>query len=240
MGVFMETKKKLGDMLVEAGLIDEIQLKAALSHQRQWGGRLGAILISMGFITEEKLLKFLSSHLQLPAVDFKKVRIQEDILKLLPVEIAKKHHVLPIAIWQESGKKYLLLAMSDPTNLAAIDEIQFITNYHIKPAIATDTAIGEGIRYYYEGIGLPPGESGQEGVPLSEPVDERMIIFRDREDTITPEDISQKPKVTHEKEKREPEQKDAWALAFTLAQMLVEKGLIDKDELLRRLKEKKK
>lgn len=236
----MVTKKKLGDMLVEAGLIDEIQLKAALAHQRQWGGRLGAILISMGFITEEKLLKFLSTHLQLPAVDFKKVRIQEDVLKLLSVDIAKKHHVLPIALWQEGNKKYLLLAMSDPTNLAAIDEIQFITNLHVKPAIATDTAIGEGIRYYYEGIGLPPGEESREGVPLSEPVDERMIVFRDREDTITTEEISPPPKVAPEREKKPAEQKDAWTLAFVLAQMLVEKGLIDKDELLRRLKEKKK
>lgn len=235
----MNTKKKLGDLLVEAGLIDEIQLRAALAHQKQWGGRIGAILISMGFITEEKLLKFLSSHLQLPAVDFKKVRVQEDVLKLISVDIAKKHHVLPIAIWQEGTKKYLLLAMSDPTNLVAIDEIQFITNLHVKPAIATDTAIGEGIRYYYEGIGLPPGEESREGVPLSEPVDERMIVYRDREDTITSDEIA-RPKADVEKEKKAPEQKDAWALAFTLAQMLVEKGLIDKDELLRRLKEKKK
>jgi type IV pilus assembly protein PilB len=236
----MDTKKKLGDLLVEAGLIDEIQLRAALAHQKQWGGRIGAILISMGFITEEKLLKFLSSHLQMPAVDFKKVKIQDEVLKLISMDIAKKHHVLPIAIWQEGNKKYLLVAMSDPTNLAAIDEIQFITNLHVKPAIATDTAIGEGIRYYYEGIGLPPGEEGREGVPLSEPVDERMIVYRDREDTITSEDISAHPKAGAEKEKKPAEQKDAWALSFTLAQMLVEKGLIDKDELLRRLKEKKK
>lgn len=236
----METKKKLGDLLVEAGLIDEIQLKAALAHQRQWGGRFGAILISMGFLTEEKLLKFLSSHLQIPAVDFKKVKVHEDVLRLIPMDIAKKHHVLPIAIWQEGNKKYLLLAMSDPTNLSAIDEIQFITNLHVKPAIATDTAIGEGIRYYYEGIGLPPGETGKEGVPLSEPVDERMIVYRDREDTITSDEIAAHPKTGVEKEKKTPEQKDAWALSFILAQMLVEKGLIDKDELLRRLKEKKK
>lgn len=239
----MDAKKKLGDMLVEAGLIDEIQLRAALAHQKQWGGRLGAILISMGFITEERLLKFLSSHFQLPAVDFKKVRIQEDVLKLISVDVAKKHHVLPIAIWQEGGKKYLLVAMSDPTNLAAIDEIQFITNYHVKPAIATDTAIGEGIRYYYEGIGLPPGMERQEGLPLSEPVDERMIVYRDREDTITSEDITAPPKTAPLKtpeEKKPSSEKDAWTLAFTLAQMLVEKGLIDKEELLRRLKEKKK
>ncbi len=234
----METKKKLGDLLVEAGLIDEMQLRAALAHQKQWGGRFGSILISMGFITEEKLLKFLSAHLQLPAVDFRKVKVQEDVLKLLPVDVAKKHHVLPIAIWQEGSKKYLLLAMSDPTNLSAIDEIQFITNLHVKPAIATDTAIGEGIRFYYEGIGLPPGEEGREGLPVSEPVDERMIIYRDREDTVTSDEVAIKPKASVEK--KPPEQKDAWALAFTLAQMLVEKGLIDKEELLRRLKEKKK
>ncbi len=236
----METKKKLGDLLVEAGLIDEMQLRAALAHQKQWGGRFGSILISMGFITEEKLLKFLSAHLQLPAVDFRKVKVQEDVLKLLPVDVAKKHHVLPIAIWQEGGKKYLLLAMSDPTNLAAIDEIQFITNLHVKPAIATDTAIGEGIRFYYEGIGLPPGREEGGGLPVSEPVDERMIIYRDREDTITSEEIAPTPKPGVEREKKPPEQRDAWALAFTLAQMLVEKGLIDKEELLRRLKEKKK
>lgn len=235
----MDTKKKLGDLLVDAGLIDEIQLRAALSHQKQWGGRIGAILISMGFISEEKLLKFLSSHLQIPAVDFKKVRIQDDVLKLISMDIAKKHHVLPIAIWQEGSKKYLVVAMSDPTNLIAIDEIQFITNLHVKPAIATDIAIGEGIRYYYEGIGLPPGEEGRDGVPLSEPVDKRMIVYRDREDTITSDEITH-PKAGVEKEKKTPEQKDAWVLSFTLAQMLVEKGLIDKDELLRRLKEKKK
>ncbi|HEY4715775.1 MAG TPA: hypothetical protein VII00_01580 [bacterium] len=233
----MVIKKKLGDMLLETGLIDDLQLKSALAYQKQWGGRLGVTLISMGFLTEEKLLKFLSSYLQLPAVDFKKIKITDEPLKLIPVDIAKKYHVMPIAIWQESGKKYLLLAMSDPTNLAAIDEIQFLTNYHLKPAVATDTGIGEAIRFYYEGIGLQPGTEASDGVPLSEPTNERMIVYQDRMDTITSEEIKDDKKTPEIKSSRE---KDAWALAFALAQMLVEKGIIDKDTLLQRLKEKKK
>ena len=90
----MAEKKRMGELLVEAGLIDRDQLKIALSNQRKWGGRLGTNLVRLNFITEEQLLKFLSNYFRLPSVNFKKITISPTVINLLPAEIAHKHNVL--------------------------------------------------------------------------------------------------------------------------------------------------
>lgn len=142
---------KLGEILIKAGVVDELQLRSALAYQQKWGGKLGKNLLELGFITEEQLLKALSNQLKLPAVDLKRFKIPSGVLKVLPYETVKKLSVIPLGIKEEGGKKYLYIAMSDPTDTNAISHIEFISKLSVRPVISTESAIQRAIKYYYEG-----------------------------------------------------------------------------------------
>lgn len=140
---------RLGEMLIEAGLIDSFQLNSALSHQRNMGGRLGASLIKLGYINEERLLGFLADQLNCGRVDFRQLRIPADVLALIPPDKARKYNVVPIERKEFSGSHGLVVAMSDPTNLVVIDSLQFLTGCRIRPAIASEAAIHAAIEACY-------------------------------------------------------------------------------------------
>ena len=162
--IMSESKKRLGDLLVEAGLIDQFQLRSALSEQQKWGGRLGNHFVRLKFITEEKLIKFLSQQLKIQYVDITKIKIAPSSIELIPEEVSTKHNILPLGVKVEGGKKTLFIATSDPTNLEAIDEIQFLTGYTVKPILAADTAISKGIRDYYNP--MPQQPATENSIPI--------------------------------------------------------------------------
>ena len=143
----VEVKKKLGDMLKDDGIIDDFQLQTALSHQRNWGGKLGAILIEMDFVKEEQLARVISNKLQIPYVNLFEPEVPEAVIKLIKPEIAKKYQVMPVK--KEGGA--LVLAMLDPLDIEAIDGIRFITGLTIKPSLALESEIKAAIRKYYDG-----------------------------------------------------------------------------------------
>lgn len=147
--------RKLGELLIEAHLINESQLRAALSNQRSYGGRLGTILVKMGFLKELDMLKLLSKQLNLPMVDLHKIVVEQKTIDLIPLDIAEKYNILPLGIKIISGKPILHVAMSDPTNLAAIDTIQFTSGYKIQPVLALDSSLIDFINFYYKGKELP-------------------------------------------------------------------------------------
>ncbi len=147
--------KKLGELLIEAGMIDQSQLRASLSNQKSYGGRLGTILVKMGFLRELDMLKFLSKQLELPMVDLYKIVVEQKTIDLISYEVAGKYNVLPLAVKIVSGKPLLHLAMSDPTNLEAIDSIQFTSGYKIQSVLALDSSITDFINFYYKGKQLP-------------------------------------------------------------------------------------
>lgn len=157
----MEEKKKLGEILLEAGVIDKFQLKSALAEQNKWGGRLGNHLVQMGILTEELLVKALSKQLKIPYLDLGQMQITKETLDLVPQELAEKFHLVPVAVKKIANKKTLIVAMSDPTNLDAIDELQFRTGHIIKPAVDGDTAIEMAIRKFYYGEIGPMQKPGQ-------------------------------------------------------------------------------
>ena len=203
----MEKKRKrLGEILVEEGLIDVYQLQSALAHQKQWGGKLGQILVKLGFLTEEELLGFLSHYFKIPYVNLRKVLIPPSIIKLVPEEVARKYNVLPLAVKEEIGRKNLYLAMADPTNVVAIDELEFALGMPIRPILASDNMIAEAIEYYYGGRGLfkpdpdavpsnklnfsvlirKPGKKGEKKTKQEEesPDDSTIYIFTDGEEKV--------------------------------------------------------
>ncbi len=143
---------KIGEMLVKAGLIDGFQLNSALSHQRHWGGRLGASLVKLGYLAEEKLLAFLAEQLNLPRVDLTKRVIAADLLAYVPADKAREFNVIPVDRKEMSGTLNLLVAMADPANLVVIDALQFMTGCRVFPALASEESIRKSIEHFY---GLP-------------------------------------------------------------------------------------
>jgi len=132
---------RLGDLLVEAGKISPEQLQEGLDAQRGEGGRLGTHLVRLGFMTDPDLVEFLADRYGVPAVDLSELEIDDSIIQLVPAEVSRKYTVLPVA---KTGAK-LTIAMADPTNVFAMDDIKFMTGYTVEPVVASDTALREAI-----------------------------------------------------------------------------------------------
>lgn len=149
----MTTKKKLGQILLEAGVLDEYQLKSALGFQKKWGGRLGHVLVENRFITEEVLIQAIQQQTGIAAVQLSNRTIPDYLVKLVPLDLAEKHHLIPIGLEGEPGNpsEALVVATSDPTNLTALDELRFKTGKRIKPVLAGERSIENAIAVHYRG-----------------------------------------------------------------------------------------
>ncbi len=140
---------KLGQILIASGIITEEQLKEALTHQKKSGGRLGTNLIKLGHITEDKLATFLSKQYGMPAINLSDYKIDPSVLKLIPAEMTKKYMIMPVA---RVGAT-LTIAMADPSNVFAIDDVKFMTGYNVEVVIATESALINAITTHYGGKG---------------------------------------------------------------------------------------
>ena len=138
--------RRLGDLLVADGLLTQDQLHKALGEQKGSTEKLGSILIRLGFINEEQLIGFLSRQYGVPSITLSQLEIDPEVLKLVPAAIAKKYEVLPV---RKMGNS-LALAMADPTNVFALDDISFMTNLQVLPLVASQTAIKKSIDRNYE------------------------------------------------------------------------------------------
>ena len=137
---------KLGEMLIEAGLLTRPQLDAALKNQVIFGGKLGTNLIELGYLAEEDLASFLSKKLELPcATSEQLMSISPDIIKLIPKEVSDKYKVIPLG----RERKRLTLAMLDPADLSVIDAISFVTGFYINPLIAPEMRLAVALENYY-------------------------------------------------------------------------------------------
>ena len=144
------SRKKLGELLVDLGVIDEMQLKSALGHQRSWGGRLGAIVVEQGYADEDRLVRTLASHLNVPVVRLSAVAAEPRALELMASDVAKRLHVLPLRL-EGANLDTLVVAMSDPTDLSVVDQLQFRTGKRIAPVLAGDREIGLALERDYDG-----------------------------------------------------------------------------------------
>ena len=140
------TPDKLGDILVREGLITQEQLRKALQEQKSSGMRLGYTLVKLGFIEETEVTKMLARQYRMPAVDLSRFEVDPKILKLIPPDIATKHVVLPL---KREGRT-LTVAIADPNNVAAIEDIKFITRCDVFPVIAGEYTLRNAIDRYYQ------------------------------------------------------------------------------------------
>ncbi len=138
---------RLGDLFVKEGLITEQQLQEGLSESRTSGNRIGYALVHLGFVAEEELTRMLAKQYRVPAVDLEKVTVDPKILKLVPGNVATKHLVLPL---RRVGRM-LTVAMTNPTDFSAIDDLKFITKLEIEPVIVGEYTLRKHLESYYGG-----------------------------------------------------------------------------------------
>ena len=148
---------RLGELLIKAGLISQDQLKEALRVQKDTGAKLGETIINLGFCAEEDITECLSQQFGVPSINLAHFEIDDSVIKLLPSEVARKYNISPV---NKTGAT-ITIAMADPTNVFAMDDIKFMTGYNVEPVVASET-------------GALPEVVGSLGV-LCDPTSERSI-----------------------------------------------------------------
>lgn len=141
--------ENIGQIALKGNLISSEQYQKAMAEQKVKGGSIGANLVRMGIVKEEDLLSLLSRFYRVPSVKLSTLKVDNKIIGLVPASMAKKHLVIPIS---RVGAK-LTIAMADPNNVLAIDEIKFITSFNVEPVVASDYDVVDAIKKYYGGGG---------------------------------------------------------------------------------------
>ncbi len=136
---------KIGELLLKARLISDDQLEKALGDQKQSGGKVGEHLIKRGFVSEEDVLDCLSQQYGVPSINLRHFDIDDSIIRLIPADVARKYEFIPVS---KTGAT-LTVAMSDPTNVFAMDDITFITGYRVEPVVASEEALRVAIDKYF-------------------------------------------------------------------------------------------
>ena len=228
--------KKLGDMLKEAGLIDDFQLQSALSYQRNWGGKIGSIFVELEFIKEEDLARVIAEKLHTPYINLFEPEIPENLIRLIKPEIAKKYHVIPA----KRDKGVLMLAMSDPLDIEAIDEIRFITGLNIKPSLALESEINDAIKKYYDGEEVVRKQKDGPLYRRMNPSGGKMEVIHGSDLNMekgTENDV--KSPILSKDESVQQALQDIKIRFEALSTLLIEKGLIERDELISMIYQKK-
>jgi type II secretory ATPase GspE/PulE/Tfp pilus assembly ATPase PilB-like protein len=217
--------------LKEAGMIDDFQLEAALSHQRNWGGKLGSILVELEFAREEDIAKIVAEKLNIPYVNLFEPELSAEILRTLKGDMAKKFGVIPVR--KESTA--LVLAMSDPMDIETMDNIRFITGLTIRPVLAMASEIKDAIRKYYDGEPVSRSERFSAKDSVQSPA--KMEIVRDIPEFV-PSDWNQQTKQPVEV-KRPAESSNQKMVLDALITLLIEKDFITREELAKYVEQKK-
>jgi type IV pilus assembly protein PilB len=136
---------RLGELLTKASLITQDQLKEALRVQKETGGKLGETLIKLGFVSEEDITECLSQQFGVPSINLQHFEIDAGVIKLIPADVARKYNILPV---NKTGAT-ITIAMADPTNVFAMDDIKFMTGYNVEPVVASELGIKAAIDNYY-------------------------------------------------------------------------------------------
>src|SRR3989441_361910 len=147
--------RRLGDLLVADGLISPDQLLRALAEQKGTSEKLGSVLLRLNLLTEEQLIGFLSRQYGIPSITLSQLDVESEVLRLVPAAIAKKYEVLPV----KRVEGTLTLAMADPTNVFALDDVAFMTNLQVLPVVASQAAIQKATPQPY-GMVLITGPTG--------------------------------------------------------------------------------
>src|ERR671919_2279196 len=149
---------RIGELLLKEKRITPEQLQEALNYQRQHGGKLGANLVKLGYVKDEEITSLLSKQYGVPSIALAQFEIDQAVIKLVPGETARKYQIVPLS---RAGAT-LTIAMTDPTNVFAMDDVKFMTGYNVEPVVASETAVLDSIDKYY-GVGTAASEKPRSG-----------------------------------------------------------------------------
>src|SRR5215207_3651190 len=136
---------RIGELLLKEKRITPEQLQEALNYQRQHGGKLGFNLVKLGYVKDEEITALLSKQYGVPSIALGQFEIDPGVVKLVPADTAQKYQIVPLA---RAGAT-LTIAMTDPTNVFAMDDIKFMTGYNVEPVVASETEVEEALQRYY-------------------------------------------------------------------------------------------
>jgi type IV pilus assembly protein PilB len=202
---------KLGRLLVDAKMLNEEQLKKALDFQKAVGGKLPAILVKLGYVTDEQVTNFIARKQNLRIAELDKLVLPENLIKRVPRELIEKHTCLPVGY--RDG--VLSLAVTDPTDIEALEEIQLATDYKIEVALASRAAITKAINFFF--------------------YSEKPVEEKSKEQLLKELEESPLPKEIDDRANREGISRAQ--LQRALVRLLIEKRIISEDELIKKAKE---
>jgi hypothetical protein len=229
----MAEAKKIGELLIEAGLIDDFQLQSALAQQRNWGGKLGAILVEMEFVREEDVAQAIAKRFRTPWANLFEPEIPEAVLKAIKEDLVRKYNVVPVR--KEAGG--LVVAMSNPLDIEVIDALRFATGFNIKPALALESEVRDAIRKYYdheEVVRKPPARFQDIAAKTS-----AEIEITHSADLTAKKRAEEPSPIIEPEEAAQQTMSDREVRVDALISLLIEKGLITRDELVRMVYQKK-
>ena len=148
---------RIGELLLKEKRITPEQLQETLSHQRRNGGKLSLNLVNLGYIKDDEMTALLSKHYGVPSIALSQFEIDPAVIKLVPGDTAQKYQVVPLS---RTGAT-LTIAMTDPTNVFAMDDIKFMTGYNVEPVVASESAVVAALAKYYGKSSVPSPEVSQ-------------------------------------------------------------------------------
>jgi type IV pilus assembly protein PilB len=155
---------RIGELLLKEKRITPAQLQEALTYQKTQGGKLGFNLVKLGFVKDEEITALLSKQYGVPSINLAQFEIDPGVIKLIPSETAHKYQIVPLS---RSGAT-LTIAMTDPTNVFAMDDIKFMTGYNVEPVVASETAVLEAITQYYPSAPAARQKREASGAPAAD------------------------------------------------------------------------
>jgi hypothetical protein len=228
--------RKLGELLVEAGAVKEAQLQAALNAQKDSGHPLGMTLVRMGFLDEITLIRSLANQLSIPLVRLQGKRVRAEILDTIPPDLAEKHRCLPLFVRSEDGSRALFLAMEDPADTEAVEDLGRLVGMEIRPVLVAPSELQEALARHY--AWAPSGDDDAAFYPLGS-------IPTQSEDGLEVLNLGAGDSDLLDMPEPEPESGPAPgpsaeavpadSILRALTQLLVEKGVIRREELVERL-----
>ncbi|MGH7340852.1 MAG: GspE/PulE family protein, partial [Candidatus Rokuibacteriota bacterium] len=181
---------RIGELLLKEKRITVDQLQEALSHQRQHGGKLGFNLVKLGFVQDAEITALLSKQYGVPSISLHDFEIDPAVIKLVPAETAQKYQIVPLA---RAGAS-LTIAMTDPTNVFAMDDIRFMTGYNVEPVVASEAAVLEALDKYYGKAAAGNGAGGaasSSALEIASKALEDMPVITDSEDVEILEELEE-------------------------------------------------
>src|SRR3954451_14124406 len=147
---------RIGELLIKEKRITPEQRQKALNHQKASGGKLGFNLVKLGFVKDEEITALLSKQYGVPSINLSQFELDTAVTKLIPPDTAHKYQIVPLS---RAGAT-LTIAMTDPTNVFAMDDIKFMTGYNVEPVVASETAVTEAIQKYYSAAAVKSSSGG--------------------------------------------------------------------------------